>query len=418
LPRRDGQGNIIRWYNLLIDIDDRKRAEEALRESETNLRLIVGTIPALVWCATPDGKLEYVNQRIMNYLGAPFSGLVGHGWANFLHPDDMEATLRSWSHSIETGSPHEVEYRLRAPDGTYRWFHALGQPLRNNEGRIIRWYGLLADIEDRKNSAEILRRTQAHLSRSMQIATVGEFAASVAHEVNQPLAAIVANGHACHRWLLAQTPNLAEAKLAAERIIRDANGAAEVVRHIRALFKQAEPEMSPLDLNDVIAEVVRLLKGEILRQGVAIETDLIESLPPVMADRLQLQQVIFNLLQNGIEAMDTSTDRQKKLFIRSIRQSADTILIEIRDYGSGLNDLDKPFESFYTTKERGMGMGLAICRSIINAHHGRLWAASTEGPGATFCFTLPLDEGAAPDTPVQSHFRRSYDSDDHHVSAT
>ena len=410
VPLRDEAGKVVRWYGTNTDIEDRKRAEGALRESETNLRLIVDTIPALVWYAKPDGRVEYVNQRILDFVGASVSDLAEHGWINFLHPDDVESTLASWFHAIGTGGLYDAEYKMRAADGSYRWFHVLGEPLRNADGRIIRWYGLLADIENRKNEAEILRRTQARLSRSMQLSTIAEFAASIAHEVNQPLAAVVANGHACLRWLLARPPNLAEANLAAERIIRDGNGAAEVVRHIRALFKQAEPETIPLDLNEVLAEVVRLLKGESVRHGVLVETDLEEPMPPVVADRLQLQQVIFNLLQNGIEAMDNVTDRSKRLVIRSRRQNTDAILVEIRDHGSGLSDFDKPFEAFYTTKGSGMGMGLAICRSIIDAHRGRLWAAPTEGPGATFCFTLPLDEGAAPDTLELSQFRRSHSS--------
>jgi len=394
VPLRDETGKVVKWYGTNTDIEDRKRAEEALQQSATNLRLIVDTIPALVWCAMPDGRVEYVNQRIVDYVGAPVSESVEHGWINFLHLDDAGPTLSAWIHSIRTGAKYETEYRMRGADGSYRWFHVLGEPLRNSDGQIIGWYGLITDIEDRKNAAEILRRTQARLSRSMQIATIAEFSASIAHEVNQPLAAVVANGHACLRWLLAQPPNLAEANLAAERIIRDGNAAAEVVRRIRALFKQAEAEIIPLDLDEVLAEVVRLLKGESARHGVLVETALDEDLPPIMADRLQLQQVIFNLVQNGIEAMDNVPDCSKKLMIRSRRKNADAILVEIRDHGSGLSDFDKPFEAFYTTKEGGMGMGLAICRSIIDAHRGRLWAAPTEGPGATFCFTLPLDHGA------------------------
>jgi PAS domain S-box-containing protein len=390
VPLRDENGSVAKWYGTNTDIEDRKLAEEAVRESEHNLSLIIDTIPALVWCAVPDGRLEYVNQRIVDYLGVPVSDLIEHGWTNFLHPDDVEPTLRSWFHAVATGTRHEVEYRMCCSDGAYRWFHVLGQPFRNQEGRIVRWYGLLADIQDRKNVAETLRRTQGRLSQAMQIATIGEFAASIAHEVNQPLAAVVTNGHACLRWLQTQPPNLTEAKLAAERIIRSGNSAAEVVRRIRALFTQSEPEKVPLNLNEAIAEVVHLLTGDILRQGVVVETELVEELPPVMADRLQLQQVIFNLLQNGIESMDKLTGHPKKLVIRSKRQGS-AILIEIRDYGSGLKDYEKPFEAFYTTKESGMGMGLAICRSILGAHRGWLWAKPTEGPGATFCLTLPLN---------------------------
>ena len=283
---------------------------------------------------------------------------------------------------------------MRCADGTYRWFHVRGQPLRNDEGRIVRWYGLLSDIEDRKNALEALRRTQERLSRATQIATNGEFAASVAHEVKQPLAAVIGNAHACQRWLLAQPPNLFEANLAAERIIRDSNSAAEVIRRVRALFKQVDPEVAPLDLNDVLTEVVRLLHPEIVRHGVLFETDLEKTLPPVLADRLQLQQVLFNLLQNGIEAMESLENKPRRLSVCARRNRKDAVHIEVRDHGPGLADLDKPFEAFYTTKQQGMGMGLAICRSIIDAHHGSLWAAPTEGPGATFCLTLPVSAGA------------------------
>jgi PAS domain S-box-containing protein len=394
VPLRNPAGDIVQWYGTNTDIEDRKRAEEALVESERSLRLIIDTIPALVWSALPDGTLESVNQRIVDYLGVSISDLAVRGWIDFLHPDDVEATLRTWAHSVATGTLHEVEYRMRCADGTYRWFHVRGQPLRNDEGRVVRWYGLLSDIEDRKNALETLRRTQERLSRATQIATIGEFAASIAHEVNQPLAAVIGNAHACHRWLLAQPPNLFEANLAAERIIRDSNSATEVIRRVRALFKQVDPEVAPLDLNDVLTEVVRLLHPEIVRHGVLFETDLEKTLPPILADRLQLQQVLFNLLQNGIEAMESLENKPRRLSVCARRNRKDAVHIEVRDHGPGLADLDKPFEAFYTTKERGMGMGLAICRSIIVAHSGSLWAAPTEGPGATFCLTLPVSAGA------------------------
>jgi signal transduction histidine kinase len=253
----------------------------------------------------------------------------------------------------------------------------------------------MIDVDDRKNTEEALRSTQARLSRAIQNATVGEFAAAIAHEINQPLAAVVANGQACLRWLAAQPPGIAKAQEAAERIVRDGKEAGEVVRRIRALFKQAAIEKVELDLNEVIREVLHLLTGETARKRVAVETDLGQDLAPVVGDRVQLQQLVFNLLLNAIEAMDPIVDRPKKLFICSRQPRPEIVLVEVRDYGAGIEDPDRIFEAFFTTKENGMGMGLAICRSIIHAHHGRLWATSGEGPSTTFSFTIPVQAGAA-----------------------
>jgi signal transduction histidine kinase len=283
--------------------------------------------------------------------------------------------------------------------GIYRWFRALGQAARNSEGEVARWYGLLIDIDDRKSTEEALRNTQTRLSRAIQTATVGEFAAAIAHEVNQPLAAVVTNGQACLRWLAAQPPGVAKAQEAAERIIRDGKEAGEVVRRIRALFQRAAVEKIELDLNEVIREVLHLLNGETTRRRVKVETELGQDLAPIAGDRVQLQQVVFNLLLNGIEAMDSVVDRPKRLFICSKQPSPEMVLVEVRDSGTGLgtdpHDPDRIFEAFFTTKVNGMGMGLAICRSIIDAHHGRLWATSAEGSGTTFSFSLPVRASAA-----------------------
>jgi PAS domain S-box-containing protein len=378
------------FTGFIRDISERRQAEEALRASERDLSLIIETIPGLVWCAAPDGELNYLNQRILDYTGTSAGAWVQLGWKNLLHPDDAEPTAQAWAHAVATGQPLQIQCRFRRSDGVYRWFRALGQAARDSEGGVARWYGLLIDIDDRKNMEEALRSSQARLSRAIQTATVGEFAAAVAHEVNQPLAAVVTNGQACLRWLAAQPPGMAKAQEAAERIVRDGKEAGEVVRRIRSLFKQAAVEKIELDLNEVIREVLHLLSGETTRKRVAVETDLGQDLAPIAGDRVQLQQVIFNLLLNGIDAMDSVVDGPKTLFISSKRPGPETVLVEVRDSGTGLKDPDKIFEAFFTTKENGMGMGLAICRSIIDAHHGRLWAASGEGVGATFSFTLPV----------------------------
>jgi len=390
LPLRDAEGRILRWYILLIDVEDRRRAEEALRASERHLSRIIETIPGMVWCATPDGTINYLNQRLLDYSGSTLSDWTSSGWSNFLHPDDAAPVVEAWSKAVTKGGTFGIQCRFRRSDGAYRWFQVLGDAACDIEGTVTRWYGLLLDIDDRKLMEEALRTTEARLSRATQIATVGELSASIAHEINQPLAAVVASGHACVRFLSAQPPNVARAHEAAESIVRDGKEAGEVVRRIRALFKRAPVEKAMLNLNEVIGEVLRLLASETTKRQVAVEADLMQELPWVPGDRVQLQQVLLNLLLNGIEAMDSVHDRSRKLTVRSAQENPATVLVEIRDNGAGLENADKVFEAFVTTKQNGMGMGLTICRSIVEAHNGRLWAVSAEGPGAKFCFTLPV----------------------------
>lgn len=371
---------------------ERRHAEEKLRLSERDLSLIIETIPGFVWCAAPDGELNYLNQGILDYTGTSSDSWAKLGWTNILHPDDAEPTAQAWAHAVATGRLHQTQCRLRRSDGIYRWFQVLGQAARDGEGKVLRWYGLLIDIDDRKNIEEILRHNQERLSRATRTATIGEFAAAIAHEINQPLAAVVANGQACLRWLAAQPPGIAKAQEAAGRIVRDGKEAGEVVRRIRALFKQAAPENVELDLNEVIGEVLHLLSTETARRRVVVETELAQDLAPVVGDRVQLQQLVFNLLLNAIEAMDSVIDGPGKLFIRSKRPGPETVLVQVRDSGPGIKDPEKIFDAFFTTKEHGMGMGLAICRSIVDAHRGRLWAESADGPGTIFSFTLPVRE--------------------------
>ncbi len=303
--------------------------------------------------------------------------------------------MQAWAHAVATGQPHEIQCRLRRSDGDYRWFHMLGEAARDGQGAIARWYGLLLDIDDRIKIGETLRSTEARLSRATQIATVGEMSASIAHEINQPLAAVVASGHACRRFLSAEPPNLAGAREAAESIVRDGKDAAEVIRRVRALFKRAAVEKIKLNVNDVIEEVLRLLAAEIARRRVSVETSLAKDLSPLAGDRVQLQQLTSNLITNALEAMDIVNDRPRKLSICSFLKDGDTVQVEVKDSGVGLENPEKAFEAFVTTKENGLGMGLTICRSIIEAHHGRLWVASTPGPGAALCFTIPTKAGLA-----------------------
>jgi PAS domain S-box-containing protein len=398
-PIQDDAGAVIKWYGTNVDIEDRKRAEEAATDSELSFRRIVDTIPGLVWCASPEGELTYVNQRILDYTGASLGDLAKAGWVTFLHPDDVQQTVAMWTHAVRTGNPHDVQYRLRKYDGSYRWFHVLGQAMADAYGQLTQWYGLLIDIDDRKNIEEALRRTESRLTQATQIATVGELSASIAHEINQPLGAVVTNAYACLRWLSTEPANLAKAREAAERIVRDGKDTVEVVGRIRALFKRTQARYERLNLNALVLEVVRLIGPEAARRRTTIETTLESELPDVLGDRVQIQQLVLNLLMNGLDAMETVSDRPRRIIIRAQQNCRTTALVEIEDTGTGLADCEKVFEPFFTTKEHGMGMGLTICRSIAEGHSGKLWATLNSIFGTTFHLTLPLYDS----NPAGSH---------------
>ncbi len=401
LPARDAQAAIVRWYLLATDIDDqkraeaavdihdRKKAEEALRKSEQELRLLIETLPAMELRTTPDGDVDYINQRYADYLGRSVAELSRQQCRDLVHPDDVDTAAREWARSLKTGIL-AAQYRIRRADGVYRWFQIHAEPLRDVDGHVVHRYGVHVDIDDSKRTEDALRATQAKLSRATQVATVAELAASIAHEINQPLAALVANAHACQRWLSAEPPNLERAQVTVDRILRDGRDAAEVVSRIRALFKRTTLTRTLLDVNEVIAEVSRLMSDELSSRTVTIATDLDAKLPATWVDRVQMQQVIVNLVRNSIEAMESADSHPKVLSIRSRRDGSDGVLVEIRDTGIGVEDVERIFEPFFSTKGHGMGMGLAICRSIVEAHEGRLWATRNSPRGATFSIRLPV----------------------------
>lgn len=245
-------------------------------------------------------------------------------------------------------------------------------------------------VEDRKRAEETLRKSQAELAHVTRVMTMGELAASIAHEINQPLAAIVNNGGACLRWLASDAPNIEEAREAARDIVRDGTRAGEVITRIRTLLRKTETEKAPLDINRTIQEVILLTQNEAMRKGVALRMELDAGLPPVLGDRVQLQQVILNLVMNGVEAMASVTDRPRDLLISSRQHASNQVLVAVKDSGIGIEreNLEEVFSAFYTTKAQGMGMGLAISRSIVEDHGGRLWAEPSDGPGTTFQFTV------------------------------
>jgi len=519
-PLRDPEGRIVRWCNMLTDVDDRKRAEEALRESEFQYRSMVDGIPGLIQVVSAAGEVELVNRQALEYFGKTFEEFKAWETTGALHPDDLSRVKAARSQSIKTGIPFDMEYRCRRADGEFRWFHSRALPLRDREGRIIRWYVLLTDIEDRKRSEAALKRNEEFLADAQRVSSTGSFlwnlttgelffseeayriygidpavpvtfelirartypdelaelkdhieqaqrgldldferrllmpdgsvkylhyicravrdqqgqlvyigavqdvtgrrrsedalgkvrselahvarvaalgalAASIAHEVNQPLSGIITNASTCLRLLADDPPNIDGARETARRTIRDGNRASDVIARLHALFAKKGAVTESVDLNKATRELIALSSNEIQRERVTVRMDLADDLPPVAGDSVQLQQVVLNLLMNALEAMRGVDDRPRQLVIRTARDEGERVRLSVQDVGVGFDpqSVDRLFDAFYTTKGDGMGIGLSVSRSIIESHHGRLWAALNDGPGATFSFSIPRVSG-------------------------
>jgi PAS domain S-box-containing protein len=516
-PHRDDDGRILRWYSLLIDVDDRKRAERELAASERNLRLTVDTIPALAWSARADGTADFLNQHYLDYVGQSLDQLRDWQWTGYVHPDDLPALSEAWSKFISTGIGGEIEARIRRHDGMFRWFLFRADPLRDDAGEIVKWYGANTDIEDRKQAEAALRMSETFLAEGQRISATGSFSwrldndaltfsdelrrifefsprgevtfehiisrvhvedqpflagnmadvrlgldkpeyeirlvmpdervkhvrvfgrifhhqdgrleclgavqdvtlrklaedglnkvrselahvtralsfnaltASIAHEVNQPLAGIITNANTCLRMLAGDPPNIDGALETARRTIRDGNRAAEIVSRLRKLYSKKTERGEKVDLNDAADEVIALLSSDLQRNRVTVRTELSQGLPLIPADRVQLQQVILNMLTNAADAMSGVQGRDRIVTIRTTPDDRDGIVLSVEDVGTGLGDQDAEalFQPFVTTKPSGMGIGLSVSRSIIESHGGRLWAASNAGGGATFSFSIP-----------------------------
>jgi PAS domain S-box-containing protein len=368
-----------------------QRRIQQVKRHEKQLRDVIDTIPALAFSSSPDGKNEWVNRRWVEYSGLSEESSSGSGWQSMIHPDDLEEHVKKWQRSLASGEPFENESRRRNANGEYRWFLSRALPLRDAHGNILKWYGSLTDIEDRKKAEqerERLRGLQADLAHVNRVSMMGELAASLSHELKQPIAATITNANTCLRWLKRDQPDVEEAREATVRIVKDGNRAAEIINRLRSFYKKGSPpERELVDVNDVVSEMLVLLHSEANQNSVSMRTELSSDLPKVRADRVQLQQVCMNLMLNAIEAMK---DTGGELTIGSGRTDDGQLLISVSDTGVGLpvEQIDQIFGAFFTTKPDGSGMGLTISRSIIESHGGRLWAGANAKRGATFCFTL------------------------------
>jgi PAS domain S-box-containing protein len=387
---------------LIAGIVKRARKLGEAAALQARLQVIIDTIPAAVWSNSPDGSTDFLNKRFRDYVGLSLEEGRGWAWMNALHPEDR--ALDDWRAALATGEPFEKEARLRRSDGEYRRFLLRFVPLRDERGSVVEWYATSTDIEDLKRAEEELRRREARLrdaqielAHANRVTATGQLAASIAHEVSQPISAALTNANAARRWLGAEPPDLEEVHQALDRIIRDGGRARDIIGRIRALVRKAPPRDDQLNINETILEVITLTRSELRSSGTSLQTQLADGLPLIPGDRVQLQQVMLNLILNAVEAMRGSSTTGRELLIRTQIDGPGSVLVAVQDSGPGLEpeSLDRLFDAFYTTKKSGMGMGLSICRSIIEAHGGRVWATPSLPQGATFQFTLPQQREAA-----------------------
>jgi PAS domain S-box-containing protein len=375
-----------------------------LRRDEKRLRDVIEGIPVMAFSVHPDGSPDLVNQRWLEYTGLSSSiSQDERGWGSAIHPDDVDAHVARWRTALARGEPFESEARHRSASGAYRWFLVQAVPLRDKNGRIVKWYGTLTDIEERKRAEaerERLRQLEAHLAHTNRLSMLGELTASLAHEINQPIGAVIASAGAGLRWLGRDPPELQRVHEAIVRIKDDGKRAADIIAGLKAFYKKGGPaQRAVLDINDVVREMLGLLHREAERHAVVMRTELGAGLPAVRADRVQLQQVLMNLMVNAFEAMG---DRGGELVIRTQPRDGG-LLVSVSDTGVGIppDELEHVFSAFVTSKAKGTGMGLAISRTIVESHDGKLWAEARES-GATFCFSLPAaapPTGGVPDQP-------------------
>jgi PAS domain S-box-containing protein len=368
---------------------------ESLQSSEDRLRRVINTIPAHVWSTLPDGSVDFINQRLLESTGLSMEALLGSGWQSIIHPDDRTRFIAKWRSALAAGEPAEMEARVWTAQRDYRSLLVRNVPLRDGYGQIVKWYGTGIDIEDRKRAEESLRKAQADLAHANRVTTMGELSASLAHEINQPISGAITNASTCLRRLDRAQPDIEGARVAASRIIRDANRAAEIIDRVKLLFRKGVVTKERLDVNEVIREMEILLHNEATQHSVSVQTKLAADLPLIAADRVQLQQVLMNLMINSIDAMK-AVDGPRQLTLGTRNDSDEQLLVSVADTGIGLpaNQASQIFNAFFTTKEHGTGMGLRISRTIIEAHGGRLWATDNHPRGASFHFTLAVASGA------------------------
>jgi PAS domain S-box-containing protein len=366
-----------------------EQSNRETQESERQLRQLTEAIPQQIWRADAMGNVEYFNGHLLSYLGRPTELLQGESFFNAFHALDEPIVRQAWRSALETKNNFEVEARVRSGGGSYRWFLIRAIPQLAGDGAVARWYGIHIDIEEQRRAQQSLAEAQEEQSRVSHLLSMAEMAASIAHELNQPLTAVVTHAYACREWLREDGLNIAKASATAEKIVQESTRASAVVSRVRALFRKEAQTREATDLNGLIRAAGRLLRDEAIRRDLSIRLTLTDHLPKLKVDPIQIQQVLLNLAMNAMDAM-AGTSEPRELTISSRQITADEAWVSIEDHGTGIaeDSLTRIFDPFFTTKPNGAGMGLAICRSIVEMHDGRLWAENGPEGGAVFHFTV------------------------------
>ena len=371
---------------------ERSRSEQTLRRTEALLAkaLRLSSTGSFSW-RVDTGEITWSDEVYRIFEFDPGLPLTLQLPSSRIHPDDLPGWYELVDRLRRHGGDYEHEYRLLMPDNSVKYLHVVAHASRDQDGQL-EYVGAVQDVSQRKLAEEALTKNRAELAHLARVQSLGALTASIAHEVNQPLCAIGNNASSCLRYLAMDPPNVERARKAVQRTMQDGNRAAEVITRLRALFKKKDTTIEPVDLNEAAREVIALSAGELRRSQVIVKSELADNLPPVSGDRVQLQQVILNLLINARDAMNGVHDRPRQLLISCTRDTEDRIRLSVQDSGEGFTSqqgAERLFEPFYSTKSDGMGIGLAISRSIIESHHGNLWATRNAGPGATFTFSIP-----------------------------